>query len=425
MTGLSCGSAPPPITVDADILIKNGHVIDPANKIDKKMDVAVKDGVITRIAQNISPDKAGIVIDAAGKYVTPGFIDIHAHVFYTDKNPSYRWVIADDLCYPAGVTTVVDPGSSGALTFDKLKTEVIDTSKTRTLALINIAAPGMTEAEQDPSQFDIDLAVRTAEKNPEVIIGFKTAHYWTSKPYDDIHTPWASVNAVAEAGRRASLPVMYDFFPRPELNGYPERSYRELISEKMKPGDIHTHCYARHIPVLDQNGKVNQDILRAQESGRIFDLGHGAGSFVYRNAIPAFEQGYFPNTISTDLHNYNTCGPVVDMLNVMSKIRSMGMPLYEVIRRSTINPAQVINRPDLGTLAEGKTADISVFEELTGEFTYLDTSGGKLNGDRMFRQIVTIADGKVAYDPYGVSYPFWGDIPKDSDYWKNPSGQPY
>ena len=425
MSGFSCGSAPPPIAVEADILIKNGHVIDPANNIDNKMDAAVKDGVITRIAQNISTEKAGIIIDATGKYVTPGFIDIHAHVFYTDKNPSYRWVIADDLCYPAGVTTVVDPGSSGALTFEKLKTEVIDTSKTRTLALINIAAPGMTEAEQDPSQFDIDLAVTTAEKYPEVIIGFKTAHYWTSKPYDDIHTPWASVDAVAEAGRRASLPVMYDFFPRRALDGYPERSYRELISEKMKPGDIHTHCYARHIPVLDENGKINKDILRAQESGRIFDLGHGAGSFVYRNAVPAFEQGYYPNTISTDLHNYNTCGPVVDMLNVMSKIRSMGMPLFEVIRRSTINPARVINRSDLGTLSEGSTADISIFEELTGEFTYLDTSGGKLNGNKMFRQTVTIAGGEVAYDPYGLSFPFWKNIPKDNTYWENPSGQTY
>lgn len=425
LTGFSCDSAPPPEVVEADILIKNGHVIDPANNIDKMMDVAMKDGLVVRVAPNISPEKAAKVIDATGKYVAPGFIDIHAHVFYTDKNPSYRWVIADDLCYPAGVTTVVDPGSSGALTFEKLKTEVIDTSKTRTLALINIAAPGMNAAEQDPSQFDIELAVRTAEKYPEDIIGFKTAHYWTNKPYDDIHTPWASVDAVAEAGRRANLPVMYDFFPRPALDGYPARSYRELIIEKMKPGDIHTHCYARHIPVLDEKGKVNQDILKAQESGRIFDLGHGAGSFVYRNAVPAFEQGYYPNTISTDLHNYNTCGPVVDMLNVMSKIRSMGMPLYELVRRCTINPARVINRPDLGSLSEGKIADISVFEELTGDFTYLDTSGGKKKGDKMFRQTVTIAEGKVAYDPYGLSYPFWKEIPKDNAYWENPSSQPY
>ncbi len=405
-----------------DLLFKGGHVLDPANGINrKKTDVAVTKGKIAAVGRNIPTELAKKTIDVSDLYVTPGFIDIHAHIFYTDNNPSYRWPIADDLCWPAGVTTVVDPGSSGSATFENLK-KIIDKSKTRTLALINISYTGMNEGEQNPSMFKVEPMVEMAQQYPKDVVGFKTAHYWTNKPYDSIHTPWASVDALVEAGRKANLPVMFDFFPRPALNGYPERSYRDLILKKGRPGDIHTHCFARHIPVLTSDGRVNPDIFKAQEKGFIFDLGHGAGSFVYRNAVPAFEQGYLPNTISTDLHNFNTCGPVVNMAFVMSKILSMGMKLDDLIERSTINPAKAIRQNDLGTLTVGKPADIAIFELVKGDFSFVDSSGGRSYGDSLIRNIITVADGRIGFDPYGLSYPFWKNAPKDSSYWVNPSG---
>ena len=409
-----------------DLLLKGGHVIDLANHINSEnMDVAVADGKIAAVGRNIPAEHGKRTIDVSELYVTPGFIDIHAHGFYNDPHcleRGYRWVIFDDMCYPAGVTTVMDVGSSGAGNFREFK-KAIDKSKTRTFALINVSYTGMKGGgEQDPSTFNVQAMVDTAKEFPDIITGFKTAHYWGGRPYDKVHTPWASVDALMEAGRKAELPVMFDFSPRPPEGDWPVRSYRELILEKSRPGDIHTHCYARHIPVLNKDGKVNPDIFKAQERGFIFDLGHGGGSFVYRNAAPAFEQGYYPDSISTDLHAGNTCGPVVNMAFVMSKILNMGMPLDDVILRSTINPARIINHPELGSLTVGNSADIAVFELLKGDYSFVDTSGGKNYGDKKIHNIITIASGSIGFDPYGLSFPLWKDN-KSESYWTNPSGQ--
>jgi len=406
-----------------DILLKGGHVIDPANNFNELMDVAITDGTVARIGKSIPATESKKTLDVSGLYVTPGFIDMHAHGFYTDFTTSYQWVRFDDICFPSGVTTVLDVGSSGAETFEQFK-KIIDRSKVRTLALLNISVTGMNaKGEQDPSQFKIPPMLEMAKTYPEIIIGFKTAHYWTTQPYDAVHTPWASVDALLEAGKRAGLPVMFDFFPRKPSEGYPARSYRELILEKGRPGDIHTHVFARHFPIIDANRKVNRDLFKAQERGFIFDVGHGAGSFVYRNAVPAIKQGFLPNTISTDLHGQNTCGPVINMANVMSKFLCMGVSLEDVITRSTINPARIMNRSELGQLTVGHTADIAVFELLKGDFSFIDTSGGKNYGDNKIFNILTLSGGKIAYDPYGVSYPYWEDAPKNSAYWVNPSGQ--
>jgi len=403
-----------------DLLLKGGHVIDPANHMNsRKTDVAVANGKIALVDKKIPGEQAKRTVDVSGLYVTPGFIDIHAHVFYTDDPPGYRWVIADDICWPSGVTTVVDPGSSGAGTFERLR-EIIEKSNTRTLALINNSYTGMDEGEQDPRLFKVEPMVRAAKEHPDIIVGFKTAHYWTGKPYDDLHTPWAAVDAVEEAGRKTGLPCMFDFSPRPPSDGYPARSYRGLILEKTRPGGIHTHCFAPHIPVLAEDGTVNPDIFKAQERGFIFDVGHGAGSFVWKWAAPAVEQGYLPNTISTDLHSHNTCGPVVNMAFVMSKFLSLGLSIEQVIERSTVNPARAINQSDLGALTVGNPADIAVFEVLKGDFSFVDVRGGRNYGDKKIHSIMTVAGGRIGFDPYGLSLPYWKDIPADSRYWQPP-----
>jgi dihydroorotase len=405
-----------------DTLLKGGHVIDLANHINSNnMDVAVTDGKIAAVGRNIPAADAKETIDVSGLYVTPGFIDMHAHGFYTDLDAVIRWIIFDDHCFPSGVTTVLDVGSSGAGTFEDFK-KLIDGSKTRTLALLNISYTGMDEGEQNPAQYKIEPLVDMAKQYPETIVGVKLAHYWTTEPYDKIHTPWVNVDAAEKAGHILGLPVMFDWYPRPASGGYPARTYRELILEKSRPGDIHTHCYARHIPVIQENGKVNPDIFKARERGFIFDVGHGAGSFVYRNALPAIQQGYLPDSISTDLHAKNTCGPVINMANVMSKFLCMGLSLEDVILRSTINPARILNRPELGSLTSGHTADIAVFELLEGNYSFLDTSGGKDFGNKKIYNIMTLSGGDIVFDPWGLSYPYWKES-KDKEYWRNPSGQ--
>jgi dihydroorotase len=408
--------------VKYDLLLKGGKVIDPANGLNRMMDVAVKDKKIALVAKNIPAAEAKLVIPVSGNLITPGIIDMHAHVFYTFYTPQARSVIPDDLCLPSGVTTVVDAGTSGADSFEEMMDALGSAkanTKVRVMAFINIASPGMNEAEQDPRTFDVQKAAAMAKKYPDRIVGFKTAHYWTSALYDDLHTPWASVDSLLAAGRAANLPVMIDFSPRPPEGKYEARSYRELILHRMRPGDIHTHVFARHIPVIREDGTLNPDLLEAQKRGVIFDVGHGAGSFVYRNAVPAMKRGFIPNSISTDLHGINVPGPVVNMLNVMSKFLCLGLPLEEVIRRSTVNPALEIRHPELGTLTVGGPADIAVIKLCKGEFSYTDTSAGKIRGDKKLQCVMTIRDGEILFDPSGLSKPEWEKIPKDADYWKS------
>ena len=411
-------------TVQYDILLKGGHVIDPANNVNTVCDVAIAKGVIASVEKNIPSERAKKVVDVSGYIVSPGFVDLHTHVFYTFHAPR-RWVIPDHHSFQSGITTMVDAGTSGANNFEDFK-KVIDSSRTRILVFLNIAAPGKNESQDNPLQFKVDLAVKTAKKYPDIIVGFKSCDYWSmGRAYDEIHTPWASIDSALAAGRSAGLPVIISFGPRPPQGKYPARSFRELVLRKMRPGDILTCMFSRSIPIILDDGKINPDLIKAQKSGIIFDGTHGAGSFTYRNAVPAINQGFIPNSISTDLHGPGRTSAVVDLLNVMSKFLNMGLPLEEVIKCSTINPALEVNHPELGTLNIGSTADIAVIELLKGKFSYVDSDGGKIWGDKKLQIIMTLFGGNIVFDPYGVSCPEWENIPKDSSYWENPSGLKY
>jgi dihydroorotase len=401
-----------------DLLLKGGHVIDPANQLDGIMDVAVSDGKIAAVESNIPPSEAGKIVDAGGLYVTPGLIDIHVHVgnggapldWFTPNGRAHTppWGIPADLFLTYGVTTAVDAGSSGADTFLALKQLVIDHSKIHVLAFLNIVADGMSGGlEQDVDQMDVQRCAATIKEFRNYIVGVKTAHYWATGPWDELHPPWAAVDRAEECGRAAGVPVMFDFFPRP-----PERSYDELILTKMRPGDIHTHVFARHFPVILENGKINPILFEARKRGVIFDVGHGSGSFWFRNAVPAVEQGFIPDSISTDAHRLSIIGPAVNMTNVMSKFLAMGVPLEDVIRRSTMNPAREINRPDLGTLSVGRPADIAVLEVLRGKFGYIDDGFARLNGDVQLINRMTIVGGRILYDPSGLSMVEWRKAPQ-------------
>lgn len=406
-----------------DILLKGGHVIDPASGRDGPADVAIADGTIVEVRAGIGAEQARRTVDVSGLYVTPGLIDIHVHVYphWGDAGPSWQSsVIPDAHSFRAGVTTFVDAGTSGAEDFADFKTRFIDRSKTRVLAFVNIAAGGMGEAEQDPRQFDTNLAASVAVAHPDVVVGIKTAHYWTRKPWDDVHLPWASVDAAVEAGTLCDKPVMVDFWPRP-----PERAYADLLLQHMRPGDIHTHVFAQQFPILTEEGptreapRVAEYMWQARERGVLFDLGHGGGSFWFRIAVPALRQGWPPDSISTDLHMGSVNAAVLNTLHTASKCLAMGMPLPEVIYRCTVTPARAIKRPDLGTLAEGAEADVAVLRHLDGPYSYVDCGRARLDGQGKLECAMTVRAGEIVWDPAGLSMPRWEQAPER--YWQMPS----
>ncbi len=385
-----------------DLVIKGGHLIDPKNDIDGPMDVAVLDGKIASVSKNIEASTAEIVVDATGKYITPGILDIHTHNFHgrgTYLADGFLSVQPDGFTFKAGVTTVVDVGSSGWRNFEQFKTQTIDKSKTRVLVFLNIVGTGMKGGswEQDLSDMDARLTANTAKKFSDVVVGVKVAHYAGPE--------WDPVERGVEAGTLADIPVMIDFG-----GVIPELSLETLLMEKLRPGDILTHTFGHvkgRIPIVNEDGDLEPYVKQAQERGVIFDVGHGGGSFLFEQAIPAMEQGFRPNTISTDLHTGSMNGGMKDMLNVMSKFLNMGMNLQEVIAASSWKPAQVINREDLGHLSEGAVADIAVFTVREGTFGFVDVRRNRMDGNKKLACELTVREGKVVYDLNGISSSIW------------------
>lgn len=388
-----------------DLLIKGGRVIDPRNRINAVVDVAVTGGKIAQVAASIPASQARTVADAAGMYVVPGLIDIHAHVYYgTDPDASLGNGMSslppDGFTFRSGVTTVVDAGGSGWRTFQHFKQQVIDRSQTRVLALLNIVGYGMRGGpiEQDLTDMDAYLTAMKIVENKGLIVGIKTAHY--------SGTEWAPVDRAVEAGKLANVPVMVDF-------GYflPERPFQELVLKHLRPGDIYTHMYLGRVPMIGADGRVEPYLFEARKRGVIFDVGHGAGSFVFRQAVPAVKQGFIPDSISTDLHTGSMNGGMKDQINVMSKFLNLGMTLEDVVLRATWNPAQEIKRPDLGHLTVGAAADIAVLSLRTGSFGFADVEGGKFVGNQKLECELTVREGAVVWDLNGISKLPWEKMP--------------
>lgn len=383
-----------------DLLLQGGHVIDPANRIDGVMDVAVQNHRIAAVAAHIDPSLAAKTIGVSGLYVTPGLVDIHVHVYAgTGEAGSYAGdnsVYPDGFTFRAGVTTVADAGCAGWKNFEDFKAHVIDRSKTRVLAFLNIVGAGMRgpKYEQNLEDMDAAAAAAMAKKYPGVIVGIKTAHYMGPE--------WTAVERAVEAGTLADIPVMVDF-------GIfrPERPYQQLVLSKMRPGDISTHMYRDMVPMLDAQGKVLPYLFQARKRGVIFDVGHGGGSFLFRQAVPAIRQGWVPDSISTDLHIGSMNSGMMDMLNLMSKFLNMGIPLAEVIRDATSNPAREIKHPELGTLSVGSDADIAVLRLVHGRYGFVDSYGARMAGDRKLLCEMTLRDGQVVWDLNGLASEDW------------------
>ena len=383
-----------------DVVLQGGHVIDPKNGIDAVRDVAIKDHKIAAVAEHIQAGPGVKVIDVSGLYVTPGLVDIHVHVYAgTGERHAYA---GDHSLYPdgftlrSGVTTAVDAGSSGWRNFPDFKDRVIDRSITRILAFINIVGNGMRAGryEQDLADMDAQAAADEALKYPRTIVGIKTAHYDGPE--------WTPVEHAVQAGTIANIPVMVDFG-----TFRPERPYQQLVLTKLRPGDISTHMYLDDVPMLDATGKVEPYLFAARKRGVIFDVGHGGGSFIFRHAAPAVEQGFVPDSISTDLHNDSMNAGMKDMLNVMSKFLNLGISLQDVIRMSTSNPAHEIKHDELGNLSVGSDADVAVLDLEKGHFGFVDTYGARMAGNEKLVCELTIRDGRVVWDLNGITREDW------------------
>ncbi|HEY8460774.1 MAG TPA: amidohydrolase/deacetylase family metallohydrolase, partial [Blastocatellia bacterium] len=278
-----------------DLLLKGGHVIDPKNKISAVRDVAIANGKVAAVADKIDPAEAFKVVDVSGYYVTPGLIDIHVHVYAgTGERNSYAGdnsVYPDGFTFRSGVTTVVDAGCAGWRNFEDFKQRIIDRSKTRVLAFINIVGNGMRggKYEQNLADMEAKPTADMALRYKNLIVGVKTAHYEGPE--------WTPVERAVEAGTLANIPVMVDFGA-----DHAERPLSELVTKKLRPGDIYTHLYSGLRNEQVESGKVNPGLWEGRKRGVFFDVGHGGGSFLWRIAMPAMKEGFIPDSISTDLH---------------------------------------------------------------------------------------------------------------------------
>jgi dihydroorotase len=402
---MTAGASAQPLPV-YDLLLRGGHVIDPKNKIDAVMDVAIKDGHIAQVAPNLKPGDAIKTIDVRGLYVTPGLIDFHFHSYNgTGERGSYAGdlsILPDGFTFRTGVTTVIDAGCSGWRNFEDFKDRVVDRAKTRILVMLNIVGSGMRGSHYENNLFDMDgqATARMALRYPGLVVGIKTAHYAGPE--------WTPVEQAVIAGTIANIPVMVDFgadWPQ-------QRPLYDLLTKKLRPGDVYTHMYSglRHEqdPVTMGPSKA---FIEGRARGIYFDTGTGGGSFKWSLAVPMIKQGFKPDSISTDLHVDSMNSATKDILNVASKLMAIGLTLQEVIADMTVHPAHQIKHDELGNLSVGAIADVAVLSLQKGHFGFTDMVNTRLDGTQKLVDEMTIKDGRIVYDLNGLEASAW-DAPQ-------------
>jgi dihydroorotase len=372
-----------------DLLIRGGTLIDPAQGIHARRDVAFADGLVAAVGENLPASAATRVIDATDRLVTPGMVDLHVHIF---EGVSHYGIAPDPHCLAHGATTVVDAGSAGADTFLGLRQYVIEPSATRIYAQLNISSMGMIAARigelDDLKWASVPRALETIEQHRDRILGVKvrlTRHSIVGEAAGI--TP---LHRAREAADAAGLPIMV----------HPQDAWCGSIDDilaVMRAGDILTHCFhGQSHGILDGEGKVRRSVREARERGVNFDVGHGQGSFRWQVCEAALAQGFPPTTISSDLHAHNLHGPVFDLATTVTKFLHLGMPLDEALARVTAIPAKVIGMGDrLGTLAVGAHGDAVVFAHETGRFPLVDSHQQERQATERLSPQVVVKGGKV------------------------------
>ena len=368
-----------------DLLLKGGTIIDAVQGLNAVRDVAIADGTIAAIETDIPERAATQTISVKDKFVTPGLIDIHTHVYYGVTTWGIR---ADAVCTTAGTTTVVDAGSPSWVTFPGFREFIAEPARTNILTYIHISGIGLVYGPigemTDITYASPEQVAETLQRHRDITVGVKVRQGKMQVGNNGTEPLKLAIQA-AEHAETSVMCHIGSGVPLPEILGL------------LRPGDVITHCFQGNGDnIIDEKGRIIPEAWKAREDGVIFDVGHGAGSFHYEVAQRAMEQGFISDVISTDLHTGNINGPVYDLPTTLSKLMHLGLPLADVIEKATFSAAKAIQREDeLGNLKVGTVADVAVFDVLEGQFEYCDSHGTKFIGDKKLKTELTIREGKI------------------------------
>ena len=388
-------------TPQFDTIITGGEVVDPGAGLTGRLDVGIAAGKIAAVEAELNPADAGQVIDAAGQFVVPGLIDLHTHVYW---GATYWGVWPDPVAARSGVTSWLDVGSSGAYSFPGFRKFIVEPSKSKVFALLNLSSIGLIAQTWEFSNLDycdVDLAEMITNLNRDLILGIKaridrnTTRGTGIKPLE----------LARELADRVDLPLMVHIGQGPPA--------LDEISKYLRPGDILTHCFTGHdnrVIAPDRTFLPYMKVLK--EQGVVFDIGHGAGSFSFDTAEAMLAQGELPDVISTDIHQIAIQGPMFDMPTTLSKFLNLGMSLPDVIERATSRPAAAMRRPDLGTLRPGSAADVALFKIDEGDFTFQDIFMNVKKGNKLLVNTMTMIDGEVLPRVEADPLQPWAELPE-------------
>jgi dihydroorotase len=371
-----------------DLILRGGRVIDPSQQLDAVRDVAFSGGKVAKVGPKLEAGAGTLVRDVTGSIVTPGLIDLHTHVYWGGTSLG---IDAEEFCRTSGVTTSVDTGSAGPGHFAGFRKHVIEPSQVRILAYLHVSHAGIfgfSDRVMVGESGDLRLmnpidAVEVANANRDVIVGIKVRV--------GLHASGTSgavpLRIALEVADAVGMPLMAHI-------DHPPPSYEEVIG-MLRPGDILTHAFRPfpNSPATHQ-GTVKKEVLDARKRGVKFDIGHGKGSFAFKTARAMLANGFLPDTISSDVHQLCINGPAYDQVTTMSKFLCIGMELPDVIAASTVNAAQALKRPELGSLKPGSVGDATILKVKEGRFDYVDVVGEHLEGDRKIASEGVVVAGK-------------------------------
>ncbi len=370
-----------------DVLVRGGEIIDPSQNLRGVRDLAICGDRIAAVAETIKDVDARHTIDARGLIVVPGLIDLHVHVY----PHSPFGLEADPLCPAGGVTTMLDVGTAGSYNFAAFRRYFIDTARTQILALVNLSCMGLAAGQMgellDRRYADVEGVLQMIREHPDVAVGVKIRA--GKHLIGEGEQGWANLRDAVRAARESGTWLMVHIGESP-------MTIPEML-EHLEPGDCITHCFkGGSTRIVDDGGRVFDEVRAAAERGVIFDVGHGAGSFQWEVVEACLEQGFEPTTISTDLHTQNIHGPVYDMPTTMSKFLLLGLPLDRVVEMSTTRPAKILQKNDqIGTLRVGTIADVAVLEKREGNFRFTDSYGQHRTDRELLTAAVTIRRGEI------------------------------
>ena len=371
-----------------DLILRGGRVVAPPQKLDVVSDVAFAGGKVAQVGKNIKADAGTEVRDVSGYIVTPGLIDLHTHVYWGGTSLG---IDAEDFCRTSGVTTAVDTGSAGPGNFAGFRKHVIEPSQVRILSFLHVSHAGifgfsnrvMVGESEEMRLMDPITAAEVADSNRDLIVGIKVRVGLHASGTSGI----APLDIALEVADQVGMPLMCHI-------DHPPPSYEDVVG-RLRSGDILTHAF-RPFPntAATVQGTVKASVLKARERGVLFDIGHGKGSFAFKTARAMLANGFYPDTISSDIHKLCINGPAFDQVTTMSKFLCMGMELTDVVAASTVNAAMALRRPELGSLKPGSIGDASIISVKEGKFDYVDVVGEHLTGDRKIASEGVVIGGR-------------------------------